>query len=563
MGTRRAGLITLTTTVVAALIAVPAAAGPEAPLAPSRALVQQAPPEEVDPVDDVPDEMDEGPAVVVDVPERVHEDQRAAAAEDDVQPAATRTPKPVDRPRERISGYTESSRDLQPVPHGWRPYQTGRVRPVPFGLVDTTGVRVFKADWDGKIYDHPVAQAQYGLHAMESYRMSGQRQYLDVAIKNAQRIIDRRHVIDGAWYFPYDFDFDLYRNGKGVLTAPWSSGMSSGQALSLFCRLYDATGDQKWLDAADATFAAFLQAPDGVGYFSSFVDTAGRLWLEEYSRYPVMDSERVLNGHMWSMFGLWDYWMSNGQDHPKAESLFKGALYTIEKTAMNGGFRNPGWYSRYSLCQKNIAPTYHQHHQDQFLWLHRMTHDTVWITRASTYRADHPEWRNTTGFAVITPKTQIAYRLDDKAVHPKDRTMKVLQSKKVKITKTTGAAFDRRGKIPGGPNVIRLSAGWLKGWWIPEGYGKAYSRDLLENHAYRPEAQLYVDRDVTLAVYQYANGKQTAGKLVTLRAGTHYPADRSAFTFGRTSWHISRGPLAGWWLPTQAVVKVYRMPGWL
>lgn len=369
-------------------------------------------PEDID-ASEVPQEQPA--AIVEEVPERVHPDPAVTSADEQ---ADTVTPRPIDRTRKRITGFEESTREAQEIPAGLQPYQSGVVNPVPYGRVDSTGVRVFKADWDGKIYDHPVAQAQYALAALESYRLSDDEEYLDVAIKNAQRIIDRKHVIHNAWYFPYDFDFDLYRNGQGVLTAPWASGMASGQALSTFVRLYEVTGDQKWRDAADHAFNAFLQAPDGAGYFSSFIDDDGLLWLEEYSRYPVMDSERVLNGHMWSMFGVWDYWMMNDYDQPDAEKLFRGALYTVERTGMSE-FRNKGWASFYSIWHKKLGITYHQHHQQQFLMLYRISHDSVWASRASTYRQDYPEWRNTTGRAVLTPKVTVAYRLDDKASHIK------------------------------------------------------------------------------------------------------------------------------------------------
>ncbi|WP_161965033.1 D-glucuronyl C5-epimerase family protein [Ornithinimicrobium cerasi] len=514
-----------------------------------------------------------GPAEVVPVPERLHEDpdvtgdpEVTGEPDGGEQPGATAadttTPRPVDVPRQRIAGFAEAPVELKQIPVGLQPYQSNRVNPVPFGRVDTTGVRVFRADWDGRVYDHPIAQAQYALNTLESYRLTGERQYLDVAIANAQRIIDRRHVIDGAWYFPYDFDFDLFRNGQGVLTAPWASGMASGQALSTFVRLHEVTGERRWRDAADATFRAFLQAPDGQGYFSSFVDTGGHLWLEEYSRYPVMSSERVLNGHMWSMYGLWDYWMMYDHDHPDAEWLFRGALRTLETTVLPG-FRNPGWSSYYSLWQKQLGHTYHQHHQQQFLMLYRMSHDPLWISHADTYRSDFPEWRNTSGFAVITPRTTVAYRLDDSAVHIKDRTMRVLESRSLALDRTTGAPFDRRGKIPGGPTVIRLSDGFLAGWWIVEGFDRAWSRGLVEYHAYVPvDAELYVDEDVRVAVYRYdAAGTQTGSKLVTLKAGATYPTDRSAYLAGRTSYQLTGGGLTGWWLAQQPLVELRQLPG--
>src|SRR5690606_16418471 len=157
---------------------------------------------------------------------------------------------------------------------------------------------------DGVTYDHPIAQAQYGLAAMESYRLAGEGDYLDVAVRNAERIVQGHDEIDGGWDCPYEYDYDRFRNGRGVRTAPSASETGSGQPRSLFVRLHEVTAEDRWREAADRTFAAFLQAPDGVGYFSSFVDDDGMLWLEEYSRYPVMDSERVLNGHMWSMYGI-------------------------------------------------------------------------------------------------------------------------------------------------------------------------------------------------------------------------------------------------------------------
>lgn len=472
------------------------------------------------------------------------------------------TPRPVDQPREPIGAFEESTRQPQQIPPGLQPYQSGHVSPVPFGRVDTTGVRVFKADWDKQIYDHPIAQAQYALSALESYRLTQDPEFLEVAELNAERIIERKHVLDGAWYFPYDFDFDLFRNGRGVLTAPWASGMASGQALSTFVRLHEVTGEERWRAAADRTFAAFGQAPDGEGYFSSFVDEDGLLWLEEYSRYPVMDSERVLNGHMWSMYGIWDYWMMNDYDQPEAERLFRGALYTVERTAM-ADFRNPDWSSDYSLWQGQLGITYHQYHQQQFLMLYRMSHDSVWIERASAYRSDFPEWRTTSGQAILTPETTVAYRLDDTATHIKDRSMEILDEREVELTRRTGAPYDRRGKIPGGPHVIRLSEGWLKGWWVEEKPGQAWSQQPVEEHRYAPEAHLVVQEPLEVTIFSFDTaGNETHARTVQLEPGTRYATDRSAIIGGQASAHLTNGEYAGWWLPEQPDVRVDRLPGW-
>lgn len=79
--------------------------------------------------------------------------QSAAAAEG----ADTYTPKPYPGERTKIGGYLLSTRPLQPIEDGARPYQDHQVRPVPFGRVDSQGVRMFRLDSDPTIWNHPVA----------------------------------------------------------------------------------------------------------------------------------------------------------------------------------------------------------------------------------------------------------------------------------------------------------------------------------------------------------------------------------------------------------------------
>ncbi len=131
---------------------------------------------------------------------------------------------------------------------------------LPYGLRAPSGYALYRAA-NGQLYDHPVAQAQYMVNMLSDYRLTSDRQYLDAAIVNGERLLSRATKVRGAIYFPYPFDYPL--QARGLLRTPWYSGMAQGVALAGFVRLFEQTGDVKWKAAADATFASFLDSPHG------------------------------------------------------------------------------------------------------------------------------------------------------------------------------------------------------------------------------------------------------------------------------------------------------------
>ena len=145
---------------------------------------------------------------------------------------------------------------------------------------DADGVRM--AEVGGRLYDHPVAQASYGLGNVESYRTTLRMAYLDRARRQADRLLSKATRAGSAWYFPYPFSFDPH----GLVTerrfGPWYSAMAQGQALSLFVRLAETTGELQYRTAAGAVFTTFLRPQGQATPWTVWVDHAGYLWLEEY-----------------------------------------------------------------------------------------------------------------------------------------------------------------------------------------------------------------------------------------------------------------------------------------
>lgn len=112
---------------------------------------------------------------------------------------------------------------------------------------------------------------------------------------------------------------------KGMYRAPgWYSAMAQGQAISLLCRVYHLTKKSKYLRTALRATQVFEVSSYGDGVLA---DLFGQPWYEEY---PTNPSLFVLNGFMFSLFGLYDLSKTAvGNESLKAEQLFKEGLRTL------------------------------------------------------------------------------------------------------------------------------------------------------------------------------------------------------------------------------------------
>lgn len=94
-----------------------------------------------------------------------------------------------------------------------------------------------------------------------------------------------------AWEYMFQFDGGL---------PPWTSGLSQGTALQVFSRAWSVTHEQIYLTAAQQALGIFEQPPP-VGV--RVATPAGAHYLE----YTYAPSERILNGFIQSLVGLYEY----------------------------------------------------------------------------------------------------------------------------------------------------------------------------------------------------------------------------------------------------------------
>ncbi|MGH3735150.1 MAG: D-glucuronyl C5-epimerase family protein [Micromonosporaceae bacterium] len=426
-------------------------------------------------------------------------------------------------------GYTPHD-----LPADRLPYAHDYARVEDTGLHDEQGVRMFS--FNGQIWDHPVFQGGWGLRNLSSYRVTKNQLFLDRAIANAQRNLDRKVESRGAWWYPYDFDLSRC-TGRPLLRAPWSSGMAQGRLLTLFVRLYEVTGDEKWRTAADYTFASLTLPPDAGAPWASWVDGEGHFWLEEYPETAAVQGERVMNGHIAALYGVYDYWRVT-RDARSVEVL-DGAATTVRRY-LPVEVRMKRWASRYSLECPFPHLRYHIIHTAQALSLYDITYARTFALTAYLLRSDYPT-PAVDGGVRFSAGTHTGYKFDSSG--------RVVASKSLKLTRSSGAHADQRIRVYGRNFYYRITNGAFAGYLVLEEYPRRYLRGKAVEHTYTPNRTLKF-QPRTYTGYRYASsGRIVGSKVFTLTRYSTAPLGATAWVNGRMSYQVTAGVFNGYWLP--------------
>ncbi len=430
-----------------------------------------------------------------------------------------------------------------PVPPEAHPYALAAAVPlVDTGVHDADGVRMFRIGTT--LFDHPVAQAQYGLANVASFDLTGDQAFLDRAIAQATRLVDTKVVSREAWYFPYLFDFALHGRASETLRAPWYSAMAQGMALSLFVDLYERTHDDAWLTAATGTVASFRNGPETGMPWVTHIDDSGYLWLEEYPADPPDTSDFTLNGHMFATFGLYDYATLTGD--PVSTTMFDGGITTARRYGGSfapDGFRTQRWLSAYCLRHDVLDVKYHGIVVKQFIAVHSVTADPLFARISDAYRTDYPQtFASRVRFA---GGTGTAYVFDSQG--------RVTRSRAFSFSRATSAPADRYVRIKGRGLYYHVTGGSLNGYWVAERAERVHATGQYETARYYPSrtALFPIGRAVG---YQFdANGVRNASRSLSLSSTSSAPLDQTAMFGGRRYARITAGALTGYWVPTGAV----------
>jgi hypothetical protein len=434
---------------------------------------------------------------------------------------------------------------LRELPIEGRPLSTDWVTPrEDTALHDADGVRMQIID--GKTYEWPRGQANYGLENLNSYRLTGDQFFLDRCLAQAERIASYRvEADDGAWYFPNYPSRSRHGKPGEWIRAPYYSALAEGRILLLFSRLALLTDLQEWRDAADHTFAAFLRpGPRADGPYVVDVDGAGYYWLQEWP-WAGMEPDCTLNGHNSSSFGLYEYWVLTHDT--RAAALFRAAATTIKHYIPQ--FRRDGWISCYCLLHRTANPNYHEMHVGQLLTLYEMTGDAAFARAADVFRADYPK-PVVHGTVQVTAGAWPVLRVDETGRVVAQRTL-VVRRDAVWRTVARQRLWRRS------PVFFRISSGPGTGWWLAEQRGRVFFRGAVEQLGYVPERTVILVAHRSLVGLQFdGGGAITQRRPFSTRGGLQLRADASAVIDGLRRVRVSGGELAGYWLPLGPDVRL-------
>jgi len=236
------------------------------------------------------------------------------------------------------------------------------------GQYDRNGIPLL--DYHGKLglQYNPIAIAQYSLGNYNRFCRTGDFEQRQKFLRVADWLVanlEKNHA--SLWVWNHHFDWE-YRT---PLKAPWYSGLAQGQGISVLVRAYQDTKTAIYLDAAERAFESFLKTIDQGGVVCS--DGDGHTWFEEYIVFPPT---HILNGFIWTSWGVYDYYLATGEQ--AAKKLFNEAIDTL---TANLHRYDVGFWSLYEQSGTRLrmlaSPFYHHLHIVQLRVLHRLTEKKI------------------------------------------------------------------------------------------------------------------------------------------------------------------------------------------
>lgn len=248
----------------------------------------------------------------------------------------------------------------------------------------------------------PINIAQFGFILHAEY-IDNQEEAVFIQLKKCvEKLLKLATISETECVWWHNFE-----NKKYSIPAPWASAMAQGEIISLFLRYYQITDDIKFLETSQKAFN-FLKndiSEKGVRRY----DQNGDLWFEEY---PSTPPSYVLNGYIYTIFGLYDLYRVTGDQSVKKD--IDDCIKTLKK---NLHLFDAGYWSYYDLLKKELVRYYYQKnvHVPQLDVLFQLTNEPVFLK----YKKKWERTINPFNFAFVQIMYRVLPRLRNKSLRLK------------------------------------------------------------------------------------------------------------------------------------------------
>ncbi len=227
----------------------------------------------------------------------------------------------------------------------------------------------------------PVTLSLNAIRSYQKWVRLDNEEEKEIFLANANWLVE--NINDrGEW--PLTLDVAV---GEYLVEAPWCSGLAQGLGISVLSRAYETTGEERFVETARAALAPFHRDITEGG-----VRTTNEFGVF-YEEYPLPENPtHVLNGFMYSLFGLYDLYLND--DNAEALALFQEGVDGLDNSLH---MFDTGSWTKYSLNKVSdlrnhwnyCSPWYQKLHTNQVKAIYNITGRESFRTYASkfeTYR---------------------------------------------------------------------------------------------------------------------------------------------------------------------------------
>ena len=186
-------------------------------------------------------------------------------------------------------------------------------------------------------------------------------------LKDNLRLSTHDGVKYGVWEHNFRFPYGIYK-----LEVPWRSGMAQGEGVTVLNKAYEITGDVSYLEYAKyALNAFFIDIKDGG---VTYKDSENEWWFEEYARAADGVEPRVLNGAIWAILDVYEFWKTTGDQD--AKTLFVKGTNSIKNRL---GEYDTGRWTYYDAIGTIATKHYHGDHIKLTQKLYEITGEKIFL----------------------------------------------------------------------------------------------------------------------------------------------------------------------------------------